>query len=399
MPSLAWLSDSLFYVALANLVVDLTATGLLVFAAFTIKRLADIPTTPNSVNPEPKATQPLPTVSLIAPAKNEERNIERAVRSLAELDYPNLEITLVNDRSTDRTGEILDRLAAEFPQLNVVHLTELPPGWLGKNHALQYGADRSRGEWLLFTDADIVFDPTALRRAIHYVEKNNVDHLAATPDCHMPTWLLQSFAVTFAIYFSLFVRIWAVRWRWSRAHIGVGAFNLVRASVYRAIGGHHSIRMRPDDDLKLGKIIKLAGYQPDVVNGTKMITVEWYHSVRETIRGLEKNTFSGTDYSIALTVLSSFLSLAFNVWPFLAVWILPGPTRWLYAAVCATLLWLAAMSARGMHVRLSTALGFPLSVLLLVYIQWRTMLLNYYQNGIHWRDTHYTLAELKANKV
>jgi cellulose synthase/poly-beta-1,6-N-acetylglucosamine synthase-like glycosyltransferase len=384
-----WLLEALFYLSIFNLGFALLATGLLTWGALATKRLSEVP---------PK-TDSLSSISLIAPARNEERNIERAVRSLLKLDYPNLEITLVNDRSTDRTGQILDRLAAEFPRLNVVHLTELPSGWLGKNHALQLGANRSRGEWLLFTDADIVFEPTTLRRAIAYAEANRVDHLAATPDCHMPSWLLTSFAVTFAIYFSLYVRIWAIRNPRSQAHIGVGAFNMIRAAVYRAIGGHERIRMRPDDDLKLGKIVKLAGYRQDVVNGTGLIGVEWYASLAETIRGLEKNAFSGTDYSVFLTVVSSAISLCFNVWPYFAVFVVTGPTRWIYLAVCLTLWWMAWMSARGMNVRQSAALGFPLAVLLLVYIQWRTMLLNYYHNGIRWRDTHYTLAELKANKV
>lgn len=382
-------SDWLFYVALFNIFFSATAIGFLVWAGVATRRLAEVP----------PAGDLLPSVSLVAPARNEERNIERAVRSLVELDYPHLEITLVNDRSTDRTGEILDRLAQEFPQLNVVHLTELPAGWLGKNHALHYGAARSQGDWLLFTDADIVFDRTALRRAIQYAESNGVDHLAATPDCHMPGWLLTAFAVTFAMYFTLYCRLWAVRWRWTRAHIGIGAFNLIRGSVYRAIGGHDSIRMRPDDDLKLGKVIKLAGYHQDVVNGTQMIAVDWYHSLAETIRGLEKNAFSGADYSIPLTVASSGLSLACNVWPFAAVILLPGPTRWLYALVCLILLFGAWASARGMNARGNVSFGFPLGVLLLVYIQWRTMLLNHYQDGIRWRDTHYSLADLKANKV
>ena len=385
----AWLSEGLFYLALVNLGVAVVATGLLAWAGVVIKRLADVP----------PLVEGLPSVSLVAPARNEERNIERAVRSLLKLDYPNLEIMLVNDRSTDRTGEILDRLALEFPQLNVVHLKDLPAGWLGKNHALQYGAQQSRGEWLLFTDADVVFEPTTLRRALAYVAENQVDHLAATPACHMPNWLLTSFAVTFAIYFSLYVRIWNVRNPRSGAHIGVGAFNLIRASVYRALGGHESIRMRPDDDLKLGKIVKLGGYRQDVVNGTELIGVEWYASLGETVRGLEKNAFSGADYRVGLTVVSSVLSLVFNVWPFLGVLMVGPPTRWLYAAVCLTLLWLAWVSARGMNVRQWAALGFPLAVLLLVYIQWRTMLLNYFQDGIRWRDTHYSLAELKANRV
>ncbi|MDX1948064.1 MAG: glycosyltransferase, partial [Pirellulaceae bacterium] len=340
-----------------------------------------------------------PSVSLIAPARNEERNIEAALRSLMKLDYPNLEITLVNDRSTDRTGEILDRLAAEFPRLNVVHLTELPAGWLGKNHAMQLGADRSHGEWLLFTDADIVFEPSTLRRAVGHALDQNLAHLAATPDTHMPSWLLRAFTVTFAVYFSLFVRIWAIRNPRSSAHIGIGAFNLVRTDVYRAVGGHERIRMRPDDDLKLGKIIKLGGHRQDVVHGAGMIGVEWYASLGELIRGLEKNSFSATEYSVWFTVLTSLVSLVFNVWPFFAVWIVPGPTRWIYAAVCIALWWMALMAARGMKAPPSCAIAFPLTVLLLVYIQWRTMLLNYYHDGIRWRDTHYSLAELRANKV
>jgi cellulose synthase/poly-beta-1,6-N-acetylglucosamine synthase-like glycosyltransferase len=402
---MALLLDALFYLSILNVATTLVIFALLSYAALITRRLIDISPSPSlplsssAPSPEPRAASTLPSVSLIAPARNEERNIERAVRSLVQLDYPSLEITIVNDRSTDNTARILDALAVEFPQLNVVHLTDLPPGWLGKNHALQLGADRSHGDWLLFTDADIVFEPTALRRAIRYCQENRVDHLAATPDTRMPSWLLQSFVVTFAIYFSIFVRIWSIRNPNSTAHIGIGAFNLVRASVYRAVGGHHPIRMRPDDDLKLGKIIKLAGYRQDVVNGAGMIAVDWYGSIGEMIRGLEKNSFSATEYSIGLTVFSSLLSLLFNVWPFLAIFLVNSPTRWVYLANCLTLWCMAIITAFGMNARLSTSLGFPLGVLLLVYVQWRTMLLNFYQNGIRWRDTHYTLAELRANKV
>src|SRR5262245_58393739 len=153
------LNDALFYLAIISLVLTVVCAGLLHWGGLITKRLAAVQV------PE---LEHWPTVSLIAPARNEERHIEQAVRSLVPIDYPGLEITIVNDRSTDRTGEILSRLATEFPQLNVVHLEELPAGWLGKNHALQLGADRSQGEWLLFTDADVIFEPTALRRAIAY---------------------------------------------------------------------------------------------------------------------------------------------------------------------------------------------------------------------------------------
>ena len=391
MPTLgSWLQDTLFILSLVNLSFTLFIFVQLSLGNRLIRRLAELPV------PE---LDRWPSISLIAPGRNEERNIEEAVRSLLKLDYPELEITLVNDRSTDKTGEILDRLAAEFPRLNVVPIKDLPAGWLGKNYAMQVGADRSHGEWLLFTDADILFEPTTLKRAIGYALENQVDHLAATPDTRMPSWLLHAFTVTFAIYFSIFFRIWAVRDPKSKAHIGIGAFNLIKADVYRAVEGHQRVKMRPDDDLKLGKVIKLAGYKQDVIHGTGMIAVEWYRSLSELIRGLEKNAFAGTDYSIFLTVFSSFLSLLFNVWPFIAVFLVPSPTRWIYLANCLLLWLLAWLIARSMKAPQSCALAFPLTVLLLVYIQWRTMLLNYYHDGIRWRDTHYSLAELRANRV
>jgi glycosyltransferase involved in cell wall biosynthesis len=385
-----WLLAFFFWLSIASLILTAISFALLRYSSAITTRLADVPV---------PQLDSWPSIALIAPARNEEWNIEGAVRSLIQLDYPNLEITIVNDRSTDRTGEILDRLAKEFPQLNIVHLTELPHGWLGKNHALQLGADRSRGDWLLFTDADIFFEPTALRRAVGYALTNQVDHLAATPDTRMPTWFLQSFVVTFAIYFSLFTRLWWIRNPRSTAHIGIGAFNLVRADVYRAVGGHHRIKMRPDDDLKLGKIIKLAGFRQDLLDGNQMLIVHWYSSFGELLRGLEKNSFSATEYSLWFTALSSGVSLLNNVWPYVAIFLLPSPTRWIYLAVCLLLWWMAWSAARAMQAPQTCALAFPLTVLLIVYIQWRTMLLNYYHNGIRWRDTHYSLAELRANKV
>src|SRR5437762_12803621 len=163
-----WLQPGLFWLAICNLIVVLICLALLTLGRYLVRRLNQVPL---------EELPQWPRVSLIAPARNEERHIEAAVRSLTRLDYSNLEVTIINDRSTDRTGQILDSLASEFPQLNVVHLTELPPGWLGKNYAMQLGADRSGGEWLLFTDADIVYEPTALRRAMLYADYYGIDHL------------------------------------------------------------------------------------------------------------------------------------------------------------------------------------------------------------------------------
>lgn len=378
--------------ASTSLALTCVVFGLSTFSHYLIRRIKDLPP------PEPEMR--LPRVSLVAPARNEERNIEQAVRSLLTLDYPDLQITLVNDRSTDGTGEILARLAAENPRLNVVNITELPAGWLGKNHAMQLGAGHSDGEWILFTDADIIFEPTVLKRTMRYALENGIDHLAAAPDTRMPSWMLQSFVVTFSMMFMLFVRAWSIRNPQSTAHVGIGAFNLIRVDVFRAIDGMRPIAMRPDDDLKLGKLVKLSGYRQDLVNGLGgMVVVEWYASVRELTLGLEKNMFAALNYNLFAAMFVSGTMLLFNIWPFIAPFLTSGLARWLYVADVALLLFLAMRSAWHIGVPISRGLGYPLAILLFVFISWRSIFLTYWRNGIRWRDTHYSLAELRANRM
>jgi hypothetical protein len=252
---------------------------------------------------------------------------------------------------------------------------------------------------LLFTDADIVYEPTALSRAVGYFQEQQLDHLAIGPETHMRTWLLQSFVVMFCVMFYLYTRPWAIRNPKSSAHIGIGAFNLVRADVYRTTGGFQTLAMRPDDDLKLGKLVKKNGYRQDLLAGNDMISVEWYASVREIAVGFEKNSLAAVEYNLPFVIFFTTSMLALNVWPYLAVFLTWGATRWLYLAICLSLWGMALGAARSIGVRWHTALGFPLVVALLVWITWRSVLLTYWRGGIRWRETHYSLAELRANRV
>jgi hypothetical protein len=275
----------------------------------------------------------------------------------------------------------------------------LPDGWLGENHALELGADRARGAWVLFTDADIHMHPDALTRAVGMAEAEGIDHLVVAPEMVLPGPLLQAFAVFFFYAFLTFAKPWRARDPKSWFFVGVGAFNLVRRSAYEAVGGHRPIALRPDDDMKLGKILKRGGFRQDALRGDGMLKVEWYHSLRELVRGLEKNMFSGIEYSPALSIAGGLVQLVVGVLPVALVFPASGAAQALFGAQVLATAGTMALLARIMRVSPGVALLYPVVVLLFVFILWRTMILNLVHGGIRWRGTFYSLDDLKANRV
>lgn len=345
-----------------------------------------------------------PRVSIVVAARNEEHDIETAVASLLAQDYPNLEIIVVNDRSTDATGNILDQMVERGSQkleisFNVIHLTELPSGWLGKNYAQLTGAERSSGTVILFTDADVFMAPSTVSRAVSVMEAGHIDHLVVIPQVIAKRWLLKTFITSFAIVFLLYARPWRVCQANSMAHIGVGAFNMVRRRAYEAAGSHRAIAMRPDDDMKLGKIIKQAGFQQDVRLGHELISLEWYPSWPALVNGLAKNCFAGFGYSVPLLVLVSLMFIVMFVLPFAALPFSEGSMLYINAAAASFICLLYAdVAPRGTMSRLQGPL-FPVMILVLLYICWRSAVLALVSGGIEWRGTRYPLSGLRANKL
>jgi hypothetical protein len=205
--------------------------------------------------------------------------------------------------------------------------------------------------------------------------------------------------VVFTIMFSFFTRPWKARDPRSRAHIGIGAFNLVRADTYRRIGTHQAIAMRPDDDLKLGKLLKKNGGAQEMVIGAELVSVEWYHSVREAVRGLRKNGFAGVDYRLSMIVLATVMHLLFFIWPFVAVWVTDGWTRGLYGIAIGLMLLMFAGSAAAQGSPVWHAVLWPVASAMFIYVIWNATVYALVNRGIEWRGTHYPLDELKANKV
>jgi glycosyltransferase involved in cell wall biosynthesis len=339
------------------------------------------------------------SVSIIVAARNEDRKIEKAMKTLLQQQDLCFEIIAVNDRSTDDTGEILDRLAFSSPRLRVIHITNLPKGWVGKNHALYCAALSARTDYLLFTDADVFFTPKAIAKAITLARTEGFDHVAVAPQTKMPGLLLTAFIVTFSILFGIRYRPWNASNPKSRAYIGIGAFNLVKTSAYQAIGGHSKISMSPIDDLDLGRLLKDAGYRQTLVGGNGNVTVEWYSGLKELVEGLMKNSFSVVNYNLLAALLTGLVLASVSLGPMIGLIFGSQSVFWFSAGSVLCILFIFTGTALTQNLPPASIVFLPAAIVLIIYIFWRAALLATLNSGITWRGTFYSLEEIKAQRV
>jgi glycosyltransferase involved in cell wall biosynthesis len=340
-----------------------------------------------------------PRISLLFAARDEEEKLPAALATLMEIDYANLEVIAVDDRSKDATGRILDEFAAAHPRLRVVHVTELPPGWLGKPHALQEAFEVSTGDWLLFTDADVRFKPDVLRRAITLANSRALDHLTLLSDVEMVGFWETVLLTFFGMAFHISSDPSRASQPNSRFYVGIGAFQLLKRSAYEASGTHRRLAMEVVDDMKLGKIVKQSGFRSGAGVAQGSITVRWHAGLGNLIRGVTKNFFAGVGYSVPLAAISFAGLLLINVAPFLGLLFGHGWIR-IFAAIAAGIA-LCFHTAVAVTMRVSPlyALTHPLGAILLSYMLLRSTVVTIRQGGIVWRDTFYSLEDLKRGSV
>lgn len=339
-----------------------------------------------------------PRVSIIFAARNEAHAVEAAVATMRALDYPDWELIAVDDRSDDGTGAVLDALAARETRLHVVHVTDLPAGWLGKTHALHVGAARATGDWLLFTDADVHFRPDVLRRAVAHAEAAHLDLLSAVPELHGMGHALGVCVNAFGLAFTAGIRPWAIANPRSGAHGSVGAFGLVRTATYRRLGGHAPLRLRPDDDLKLGHLFKVNGARCEFVLGRAALWVAWYASVGAMVRGLEKNSYAAADYQAWLIALGALACGLFFLWPLTALGLTGGAAWGLHTVGVGLMLALGCDQTRFTGGRWWYGLLLPAGAAIFGYAVVRATILTLWRGGIVWRGTFYPLRELRVNQ-
>ncbi|MEC0242564.1 glycosyltransferase family 2 protein [Paenibacillus dokdonensis] len=333
-----------------------------------------------------------PMISVIIAARNEQKALERCIKSLINQTYPRLEVIVVNDRSDDSTGEIIARLEGTYSNVKGIEISELPEQWMGKSHALLQGTKQAQGDWLLFTDADILFHPHCIAKAVTYTEQHGLDHLTMIPDFEGPHVFSKWYAAFIFMSASSFGQLWKIKDPKSPQSLGVGAFNFVKRDVYEQIGTHAEFSYITTDDAALGKRVKQAGYRQDAIYGTRMIGVwNWYESLKQLIGSVEKSVFSYKNAII--TTISCLLTM---IYPWIGLFMGPVSARILCAVSLLSVFWLYFIYSRHSGSGFWYGIAHPFVGLFLIMGGLRGAFNANRSGGMTWRGTTYDRTNLKA---
>lgn len=354
---------------------------------------------PRLSNIAPAAGEDLPRISILFGARDEAEKLPAAVESWLALDYPHFEIIAVDDRSQDATGKILDDHAQRDSRLQVIHVKELPAGWLGKPNALQTAFSRATGEWLVFTDADVRFSPDLLRRTLALVRRENWDHMTLLAALDLRGFWEVTTIGYLGLGFALGFQPWKVSDPKSNTYFGVGAFQLVRRSAYEAIGTHRRLAMEVVDDIKLGKLIKLGGFRSGLATSQNLVQIRWHDGFLNVVRGLMKNLFAGYGYSVWTALISILGVLVFSILPFIAVWFTSGAARVACAVTCAVAILIEGRFVQETYQPALYGFTHPIGAAVFIYMSLRATIGTLWRGGIIWRGTFYPLKELRKGMV
>jgi chlorobactene glucosyltransferase len=342
--------------------------------------------------PPPKVAPP--RISIVVPARNEARQIEQCVGSLLAQDYPKLDVIVVDDRSEDATASIVSQIAAEDSRVRLIAGELLPPDWVGKPWALDQGARRATGDWLLFTDADTIHEPGALSAAIGYARAHNLDVLSVLTQQIMRTpaeWLFLP-SVLWTIAFAI-GSLRAINDPARENALFNGQYILVSRRAYDGIGGHESVRNEIAEDLELARRFKADGrFRTALVNGNGLVRVRMYQSFHELWQGFVKNFWVGArGQGLFAAIGILLLACVAPLTPLALVVALVAHAQTAAAALLLAMLCAIVGASPGMR-RLglgsSSSWCLPIGITLVVAI-FLTSIVQHARGGVIWRGRRY----------
>jgi chlorobactene glucosyltransferase len=350
----------------------------------------------------PPANAPL--ISVCVPARNEARNIRPCIEAILAQDYPNYEVIVLEDRSTDTTSKILRSLAAQNDKLKVINGSDLPKGWAGKPHALFQASAAARGKWLCFVDADTFLSPTTLSSCYATAIETKADMFTILTFQIMGSFWEKVVMPIVMTALSVGFSPRKVNDPNSKDAIANGQFILIKRSVYDAIGGHESVRDQIVEDKAISEQVKWNGYRLIVANGYSIVKTRMYTSLPEMWEGWTKNIYLGLSDQPSLMLLGAFgaflllvAALILPIWPLLGVyWNLHGG-GWLALAVISEslILWTVIISARarvamGMGISPWYAFTLPLGAAVFAAMMFTSTWKVISGKGVIWKGRIYT---------
>lgn len=332
-----------------------------------------------------------PGVSVIVPLRDEAENVSGPVAGRLEDDYPGVELVLVDDRSTDGTGELIDAMAREDSRVKAVHVDELPGGWLGKVYAMQRGAEESSAEWLAFSDADVSVKPGAIEKAVDYCETRGLEHLAVIPGLYSGKSLPDSVSQVLLRIMLIAERVWKAEDEDSTAAVGSPSLALVRRGALEKAGGLAEVRMEPSEDVAIAQMIKGGGGRSGVINGRGYVEAYFYRSLRETARGMERGVYASLgNFSLARVLLLTLIFFALEFGPYLFFFPFGIPYHDLIGTAAVSVgIVVSIVICKWMRLPLMAAFYFPIDLVIVTCMLARAGMVGAAQGGIWWRGTFY----------
>lgn len=335
-----------------------------------------------------------PLVSVLIPARNEERNIKRCLESLVKQEYRNLEILVLDDNSTDGTFLAAEEVARGKNQVQIFKSLRLPPGWNGKNWACHQLSQRARGEWLLFTDADTVHEPHSVYKAYAAAQKNASVFISCIPGLIAQTWAEKLYMPIIHFAFLVLVPFKLASYsRNSNIPLGLGPFMFINKDFYQACGGYEAIKKEIVDDIALARTVKKKGGKISILDGSKFMKVRFYTSFKEVWSGFSKNSYeaigASPHYVVALFILCYFLF----IYPYLTLW---GAfeSHQNYSLPLSQVLILSLMKLI-LAVRFNTSIIYgllhPFSVVFALLILFNSLRLSLFKKKFEWKERLYPI--------